>query len=114
MDKFNFVLNGIMEFRSINYSEALKDNVISLNGSKRSFFGSTDLILTIQKSTKDTNAAFVSFEKKGDQQSLDIPKHILLDILKTTGLLDSKLQMKIDLIFGDRRIEFINGQVVIS
>lgn len=114
MGSIDDILYGINELKSVNFAEEFRDSIITLSGSKKSFFGGKDIILTIQKSTIEMNVALVTTNINGSKKSIDIPKHILIDILKTTNLLDSKLQMKIDLLFGDRKIEFINGQIVIS
>jgi hypothetical protein len=114
MTTIDDILSGIKELKSVNYAEEFRNNIITLSGSKKSFFGGKDLVLTIQKSNIDTNTALVAFSTNGTKKSLDFPKHILIDILTTTKILDSKLQMKIDLLFGDKKIEFINGQLVIS
>jgi hypothetical protein len=114
MGTIDDILKGIKELKSVNYAEEFRNEIITLSGSKKSFFGGKDLVLTIQKSNVESNIALVAFSTNGSKKSLYIPKHILIDILATTNMLDSKLQMKIDLLFGDRIIEFINGQLVIS
>ena len=50
MGTLDDILKGIQELRSVNYAEEFRNEIITLSGSKKSFFGGKDLVLTIQKS----------------------------------------------------------------
>jgi hypothetical protein len=114
MDNVEFVLDGIMKFRSLNYSEGLSNDEITLSGSQKSFFGGNDYTLIIKKSTHSNDAANVSFSKNSIKKSIDIPRKLLIDILNTNKLLDVKLQWKLDVVFGEKKIQIIDGKVVIK
>ena len=112
MEPLALIIKGIIELSKKDVVERIESesNTISIQSIASEPQG---IELQIRKS-KDDVAAFVTFIKNGTSHSLDIHKSILFDILKRTNLLDQKLNMKLDILFNDKKISIKDGKLIIE
>lgn len=114
--KFEFIINTIIKVAQTDRVESLERNtLIAIRGEKRGFFFSEKISISITRSVIDPkSAATVTAEINGRSETEDILKEILFDILQRTGMLDKKLEMKLDILFNDKKIVVQDGQVLIK
>jgi hypothetical protein len=113
---FEFIINAIIKVAKTNRTEGLEaGNIIKIQGTKKGFLKNEEIIISIQRSLKNPDlAAMVTAEVNGNRKSDDVQKEILFDILKRTQMLDSKLNMKLDIVLNQRKMRFENGMLIIE
>lgn len=97
-EKFEFIIGAIIEIAKADTLESLSGDVISISGVQEN----KDVNIMIKCSDNGDEMAFVTAKVDGKEVSLDIMKNILIDILGRTGLLDSKLKWKLDMVFSGK------------
>ena len=109
MSKFEFIINAIIDIAQEERMEALMDDVVSIRGIRNGN------IISIKRSQNNPKLeALVIAEVDGKSETEDILKVILYDILKQTDMLDHKLNMKLDIIFNEKKISHKQGTVMIK
>ena len=113
---FEFIINAIIDVAQTDRIEGLDGNkFITIEGSKDGFFSKNKIKISIERSKNDPDhAAFVTAQVNSKSQSEDILKEILYDILERTGMLDSKLEMKLDIIFNDKEIIYQDDEADVN
>jgi hypothetical protein len=109
MPKFEFIINAIIDITQEKRIEALMDDVVSIRGIRN---GNIISIKRFQNNPK--LEALVTAEVDGKSETEDILKVILYDILKQTDMLDHKLNMKLDIIFNEKKISHKQETVIIK
>ncbi len=111
-----FIINAIIDVAQTDRIEGLdRSEVITIEGSKDGFFSKNKIKVSIERSENDPDhAAFVTAQVNSKSQSEDILKDILYDILERTGMLDSKLEMKLDIIFNDKEIIYQDDEADVN
>jgi hypothetical protein len=109
MPKFEFIINAIIDITQEKRIEALMDDVVSIRGIRNGN------IISIKRSQNNPKLeALVTAEVDGKSETEDILKVILYDILKQTDMLDHKLNMKLDIIFNEKKISHKQETVIIK
>jgi hypothetical protein len=89
--------------------------IISIKGTKKGFLRDEEISILIQRSDEDPDiAAYVTAEINGQGYSEHILQNILIDILNRTGMLDNKLQMKLDIVLKGKKIRYEGGRLIIE
>lgn len=115
-NKLDFIINAIIKVSKTNRMEGMKDSkVVTIQGSKKGFLKNEEIEILIERSSKDqANAAFVTAIVNGKREAEDIAKEIVYDVLTRTQMLDSKLEMKLDIVLNNKTLRFEGGRVIIE
>jgi len=113
---FEFIINAIVKVAKTIRLEGLEGSkTVTIRGTKKGFLKNEEILISIERSQNDPDvAALVTADINGTRKSGDILKEILYDILKRTEMLDAKLNMKLDIIFNERKLRFEGGKVIIE
>jgi len=111
-----FIINAIMKVAKTDRMEGLeRSKTVTIRGTKKGFLKNEEILISIERSQNDPEvAAFVTADINGNRKSEDILKEILYDILERTDMLDAKLNMKLDIIFNERKMRFEDGKLIIE
>ncbi len=111
-----FIINAIMKVAKTDRMEGLeRSKTVTIRGTKKGFLKNEEILISIERSQNDPEvAALVTAEINGNRKSEDILKEILYDILERTDMLDAKLNMKLDIIFNERKMRFEDGKLIIE
>ncbi|HEY8689849.1 MAG TPA: hypothetical protein VIM07_11495 [Chitinophagaceae bacterium] len=114
--KLEFIIAAIVKVAKTDRMEGLEGGeTVTIKGTKKGFLKNEVIQILIKRSQKDPKVAtFVTADINGQSESEDILKEILYDILKKTDMLDSKLNMKLDMLFnqtGFGPLQFEGGQL---
>lgn len=115
-EKLEFIVSAIMKVAKTDRIEGLeKSKTVTIRGTRKGFLKNEEILVSIERSQSDPDlAAFVTADINGIKQAEDILKEILYDILEKTQMLDSKLKMKLDIIFNERKMRFEGGKLIIE
>jgi len=115
-NKFEFIINAIIKVSKTDRMEGLEDSkVVTIKGTKKGFLKNEEIQILIKRSLTDpTKAAYVTAIINGKSESEDVSKVIIYDILERTDMLDAKLNMKLDIIFNERKMRFEDGKLIIE
>jgi hypothetical protein len=115
-NKLVFIINTIIKVSKTNRIEGLEGgNVVTIKGTKKGFLKNEEIQILIKRSSAaPTQAVFVTAVINGKSESKDIPKKIIYDILRTTEMLDNKLEIKLDIVLNNRTIRFEDGHLIID
>lgn len=114
--KLEFIINAIMKVAKTDRAEGLeRSKTVTIRGTKKGFLKNEEILISIERSQNDPAlAATVTADINGSNETEDILKEILYDILQRTEMLDSKLEMKLDIIFNERKMRFEGGKLIIE
>ncbi len=114
IENLSFIKNSLAAVSELNRSESLSDGEIIIDGVKKSVFLSKRVCITITRSkASNQTSAHITARINKKIRGTDISKILLYDLLNQAGILDSKLKMKLNLLFEDveTEITFKDGQI---
>jgi hypothetical protein len=114
--KSEYIIDAIVKVAKTDRMESLEGGeTVSIKGTKKGFLRNEVIQIQIKRSQKDPkNAALVTADINGQRESDDFSKVILFDILDKTNMLDSKLNMKLTMLFDETGVgplQFEGGQL---
>lgn len=112
----DFIINAIRKVAKTDRIEGLeRSKIVAIHGTKKGFFKNEKILITIERSQDAPyTTALVSADINGNRKSEDVLKEILYDIIERTEMLDTKLNMKLDIVFNEREILFEDGKLIIE
>ncbi len=115
-NNLEFIINAIIKVSKTDRMEGLEDStIVTIKGTKKGFLKNEEIQIFIKRSMNDpANAAFVTAIINDKSESEDIAKEIVYDILRRTEMLDNKLNMKLDIVFNNRKLRFEDGRLIID
>lgn len=101
-----FILEAISKISNINRSESLiAGHELRIEGTRGNFFIKEKVELSIKRHpAKPETYAYISASINNKNQFIYIQIHNLYEIFKNNGMLDFKLQLKLDLLFGKSKL----------
>lgn len=114
--KLEFIINAIIKVSKTDRIEGLEESkVVTIKGTKKGFLKNEEIQILIKRSSTDpTEAAYVTAIINGKSEAEDTAKEIIYDILRRTGMLDNKLEMKLDIVLNNRTLRFEGGRLIID